>query len=212
MQLGMTPAIVFCNRKDTIVDLSAFLDKKQLDHSCFHAGMEQRDRERALIKLRNGSVEILIASDLAARGIDIPEMKYIIHFEIPEVEAEFIHRNGRTARVNSKGTAYIIRHTKEIAPEFIKEAKTMQMSNSKTRKPPYWKTLFISGGRKDKISKGDIAGVFFKRGKLLKDQVGVIELKQDCAFIAVPSKLSNQLVSELNNIRIKKKKVRISIV
>ncbi len=210
--IGNDPAIVFCNRKDTIVDLSAFLDKKQLDHSCFHAGMEQRDRERALIKLRNGSVEILIASDLAARGIDIPEMKHIIHFEIPEVEAEFIHRNGRTARVNSKGTAYIIRHTKEIAPEFIKEAKTMQMSNSKTRKPPYWKTLFISGGRKDKISKGDIAGVFFKRGKLLKDQVGVIELKQDCAFIAVPSKLSNQLVSELNNIRIKKKKVRISIV
>ena len=73
-------------------------------------------------------------------------------------------------------------------------------------------TLFISGGRKDKISKGDIAGLFFKQGKLSKDQLGTIELKQDCAFVAVPKSISEALVDSLNNSRLKKKKVRVIIL
>lgn len=210
--LGNNPGIIFCNRKDSIEDLSAFLRKKHIAHTCFHAGMDQKERERALIKLRNGSVSILVASDLAARGIDIPEMKFIIHYEIPEAFAEFTHRNGRTARVNAKGTAYLIKGEREVYPEFIENAPIEKIHGGQERKQEYWETLFISGGRKDKISKGDIAGLFFKQGKLTKDQLGVIELKQDCAFVAVPKSLAGQLVSSLNNCRIKKKKVRISVI
>jgi len=210
--LGNEPGIVFCNKKDSIEDLSVFLTKKKVEHTCFHAGMEQKDRERALIKLRNGSVSVLIASDLAARGIDIPEMKHIIHYELPEVVEEFTHRNGRTARVNSKGTAYLIKWTKEVLPDFIKKSKVEKILGKGNRKPQFWSTLFISGGRKDKISKGDIAGIFFKQGKINQDQLGIIELKQDCAFVAVPTTIADKLVASLNNTRIKKKKVRVSVI
>ena len=148
--------------------------------------MEQKDRERALIKFRNGTCQLLIATDLAARGIDIPEMKYIIHYELPRHEEEFIHRNGRTARVNAKGTAYILKWESELLPEFIKDVKGDNISKKAPHKPQFWETLFISGGRKDKISKGDIAGLFFKQGGINKDQLGTIELKPDCAFVAIP--------------------------
>lgn len=210
--LGNDPGIVFCNKKDSIEDVSAFLDKKNIAHTCFHAGMEQRDRERALIKLRNGSVSILVASDLASRGLDIPEMKFIIHYEIPDAFEEYTHRNGRTARVNAKGTAYLIRGFKEALPEFIEKPKVETLTKNAQRKPQFWTTLFISGGRKDKISKGDIAGLFFKQGGINKDQLGIIELKLDCAFVAVPVSIAEGLVEKLNNTRLKKKKVRVTLI
>ena len=210
--VGNEPGIVFCNTKERLEDLSRFLDKKNIAHTCFYGGMEQHDRERALIKLRNGSVSVLIASDLASRGIDIPEMSYIIHYEIPSAYQEYTHRNGRTARVNSKGTAYLIKGDREVFPEFIENSKQIRINASGEIKPPFWTTLFISGGRKDKISKGDIAGLFFKQGGITKDQLGVIELKQDCAFVAVPVSIANTLVDKLNNSRLKKKKVRVSVI
>jgi superfamily II DNA/RNA helicase len=210
--LGSDPVIVFCNKKESIEDLSLFLEKKKIKHTCFYAGMEQKDRDRALIKLRNGSVSILIASNLASRGIDIPEMKHIIHFEIPDNFEEYTHRNGRTARVNSKGTAYLIKGSNEVFPEFVEKSKVEIFSKTRERKPQFWVTLFISGGRKDKISKGDIAGLFFKQGQINKDQLGIIELKQDCAFVAVPTSIATDLAGKLNNSRLKKKKIRVSII
>lgn len=210
--IGNKQGIIFCNLKDSIQVLSDFLTKKKIAHSCFSGGMEQRDRERSLIKFRNGTSQILLATDLAARGIDIPELNYIIHYELPQRIEEFTHRNGRTARVNAKGTAYILKWQKENLPEFIKNATNVDISTKEKLKPRYWETLFISGGRKDKISKGDIAGLFFKQGSLTKDQLGVIELKQDCAFVAVPTSEAKELVEKLNNRRLKNKKVRISIV
>ena len=210
--VGNEPGIVFCNKKERLEDLSRFLDKKNISHTCFHGGMEQRDRERALIKLRNGSVTVLVASDLAARGIDIPEMSYIIHYEIPEAIQEYTHRNGRTARVNSKGTAYLIKGDHEVFPGFVGKSQTIRVNAAKDIKAPFWTTLFISGGRKDKISKGDIAGLFFKQGGISQDQLGVIELKPDCAFVAVPLVIADSLVEKLNNVRLKKKKVRVTVI
>ena len=210
--IGNEPGIVFCNLKDTITQLSSFLEKKEVSHACFSGGMEQKDRERALIKFRNGTCQLLIATDLAARGIDIPEMKFIIHYELPKHQEEFIHRNGRTARVNEKGTAYILKWENERLPDFIKASKGINISKKAKFEPQYWETLFISGGRKDKISKGDIAGLFFKKGGISKEQLGTIELKPDCAFVAIPLVLADELVEKLNNVRLKKKKVRVTIL
>jgi superfamily II DNA/RNA helicase len=214
--LGNAPGIVFCNLRDSIDEVSAHLNRQNISHTCFSGVMEQKDRERALIKFRNGSSQILVATDLAARGIDIPELKFIIHYELPRHEEEFIHRNGRTARVNSKGTAYILKWERESLPEFIKDVKGIDVSSKSSQKiepkPQYWETLFISGGRKDKISKGDIAGLFFKQGGLNKDQLGNIELKPDCAFVAIPLSLADELVEKLSNSRLKKKKVRITVL
>jgi superfamily II DNA/RNA helicase len=210
--IGNEPGIVFCNLKDTITQLSSFLEKKEVSHACFSGGMEQKDRERALIKFRNGTCQLLIATDLAARGIDIPEMKFIIHYELPKHQEEFIHRNGRTARVNEKGTAYILKWENERLPDFIKASKGINISKKAKFEPQYWETLFISGGRKDKISKGDIAGLFFKKGGISREQLGTIELKPDCAFVAIPLVLADELVEKLNNVRLKKKKVRVTIL
>jgi superfamily II DNA/RNA helicase len=210
--IGNEPGIIFCNLRDSIDQVSTFLVRNKVSHACFSGGMEQQDRERALIKFRNGTCQVLIATDLAARGIDIPEMNHIIHYELPRHEEEFIHRNGRTARVNEKGTAYILKWEKELLPEFIKNVKGVNVSKKAPHKPQYWETLFISGGRKDKISKGDIAGLFFKQGAIKKDQLGIIELKQDCAFVAIPLAIADQLVNKLNNTRLKNKKVRVTIL
>ncbi|ASO07794.1 DEAD/DEAH box helicase [Arenibacter algicola] len=210
--LGNQPGIIFCNFRDSIEEVSSLLEKNKIGHSCFSGGMEQKDRERSLIKFRNGTTQILIATDLAARGIDIPELKYIIHYELPHSLEEFTHRNGRTARVNAKGTAYVLKWESELLPEFIKDSGDMDISKKAAPMKQFWETLFISGGRKDKISKGDIAGLFFKQGNINKDQLGEIELKQDCAFVAVPLSIAQQLVEKLNNSRLKKKKVRITIL
>ena len=139
-------------------------------------------------------------------------MNYIIHYELPRHEEEFIHRNGRTARVNAKGTAYVLKWESQLLPEFIQNIKGINISKKAPHKPQFWETLFISGGRKDKISKGDIAGLFFKQGGINKDQLGTIELKPDCAFVAIPLTMAEELAEKLNNTRLKKKKVRVTIL
>lgn len=210
--IGNEPGIIFCNLRDSITDVSSFLKRNKISHACFSGGMEQIDRERALIKFRNGSSQVLVATDLAARGIDIPELNYIIHYELPRHEEEFIHRNGRTARMHAKGTAYVLKWENQLLPEFIFDVKGINIDKKAPEKQQYWQTLFISGGRKDKISKGDIAGLFFKQGGINKDELGTIELKQDCAFVAIPLSKADTLVEKLNNSRLKKKKVRIYVV
>ncbi len=210
--IGNEPGIIFCNFRDSIEMVSDFLFENNISHTNFSGGMEQKDRERALIKFRNGTSQILVSTDLAARGIDIPELKFIIHYELPHSEVEFTHRNGRTARVNEKGTAYILKWKDQRLPEFIEITEVFDIPQTKTKDAETWETLFISGGRKDKISKGDIAGLFIKQGNITSEQLGNIELKQDCAFVAVPRHLANKLVTDLNNSRLKKKKVRIYIL
>jgi superfamily II DNA/RNA helicase len=208
--IGKRNGIIFCNFKESIHTVSEALNKQHIDNGCYHGGLEQIDRERALIKFRNGSYNLLVATDLAARGLDVPEMDFIIHYELPNTETEFVHRNGRSARMHSKGTAYVLHAENQKLPEFIKVAAPMTLTPKKEDLSSDWDTLFVSGGRKDKISKSDIAGLFFKQGQLKKGELGVIELKQDCAFVSVPRTKSNQLIAKLNNTRLKKKKVRIS--
>ena len=209
--LGNQPGIIFCNFRDAIERVSDFLENKGIAHGSFHGGMEQRDRERALIKFRNGTYQTLLATDLAARGIDVPELSYIIHYHLPNRAQEFTHRNGRTARMHQSGTAFVLLGRGEERPDFIPETDVMVIEDAPRPKRSKWLTLHISGGRRDKISKGDVAGLFFKQGGLSKDQLGVIELKPEASFVAVEASQAHRLVSELNNSRLKKKKVRITM-
>jgi len=210
--LGNQPGIIFCNFKESIQRISDFLNKKGINHGTFYGGMEQIDRERVLIKFRNGTHKLIVATDLAARGLDIPELKFILHYHLPLRFQEFTHRNGRTARMHSEGTAYILKWADEDYPDFILPTKIEELSDAPLPADSGWETLFISGGRKDKISKGDIAGLFFKQGKLNKEQLGVIELKIDCAFVAVRSDKVEGVIKAVSNTKLKNKKVRVSLI
>ena len=210
--IGNEPGIIFCNFKNTINYVSDFLKQKQIPHGHFYGGMGQIERERTLIKFRNGTHQIIIATDLAARGLDIPELNFIIHYQLPLKLEEFTHRNGRTARMNASGTAYVLKWIDESLPEFIDATNVLKLQDKETTIFSKWATLFVSGGRKDKISKGDIAGLFFKQGNLKGEELGVIELKQDCAFVGVPKEKALEIVEKTNNTRLKKKKVRITLL
>jgi len=210
--LGNQPGIIFCNYKDSIERVSEFLHEHRIPHGCFFGGMEQRERERSLIKFRNGTHRLIIATDLAARGIDVPEIQFIIHYHLPHRAVEFTHRNGRTARMHKEGTAFVLKWAGENLPGFVDDDETIELEDKAAPKPSDWATLFISGGRKDKISKGDIAGLFFKQANLQKEELGVIELKQDCAFVAVPQSKVKTLIKQLDPVKLKSKKVRISLI
>ena len=207
--LGNQPGIIFLNFKDSIRRVSGFLKANDIPHGTFYGGMEQKDRERALIKFRNGTHQILLATDLAARGIDVPEIKFIIHYHLPLRAQEFTHRNGRTARMHNEGTAYVLKWVNEFLPDFIETKEIFKLQDAEPPKPSPWITLFVSGGRRDKISKGDLAGLFFKQGDLKKDELGIIELKEDCAFVAVKSNRKAHVIKHTNNARVKKRKVRV---
>lgn len=215
--IGPQLGIIFCNHKDALKRISNFLTENEISHECFHGGMEQVDRERALVKFRNGSGKLLLATDLAARGLDIPEIKFILHYHLPLHKKEFTHRNGRTARMDKDGIAYIL-HWKELElPDFIEEIEAEQLTvgdqpGQQAPTSSEWKTLYISGGRRDKISKGDIAGLFLKQGQISKDKLGLIELKQTCAYAAVHPDMVEMLIEKCNNTRLKKKKVRIRLI
>lgn len=210
--LGNQPGIIFCNFKETIQRVSDYLDMRGIAHGCFYGGMEQKDRERALIKFRNGTHQLLIATDLAARGIDVPEIKFIVHYQLPPHAQEFTHRNGRTARMFNDGTAFVLQWEQERLPDFIRPdgKETLQLAGIPSG--AIWKTLFVSGGRKDKISKSDLAGFFFKQANLTKEELGVIELKQDCAFVAVLGSKVDEVIALADNSKLKNKKIRVTEV
>lgn len=213
-RLGGQRGVVFCGFRESIDRVSDYLRENGIEHGCFYGGMEQKDRELALIKFRNGTHQVLVATDLAARGLDVPEIHFIIHYELPPRVDEFIHRNGRTARMNSEGTAYILKWSKLSLPPFMEEfdPETVNLEDLPESKPPAgsaWKTLHVSGGRRDKISKGDIAGFFMKQGRLRSGDLGLIEIKQDDAFVAVKAGSVRSLLELVDNTKLKTKKVRV---
>lgn len=215
--IGGQPGIIFCSFKDALERVSDFLTENHINHECFHGGMEQVDRERALIKFRNGTNQLLLATDLAARGLDIPEIKFILHYHLPLRNKEFTHRNGRTARMNRNGVAYILHWEDDILPDFIQDIspEIVNLDDPKITVPSSetkWETLYITGGRLDKISKGDIVGLFLKQGQIKKEQLGIIEVKQNCSYVGVHAQIVKSLIKKTNNTKLKNKKVRITLI
>ncbi|RAR47368.1 DEAD/DEAH box helicase [Flavobacterium lacus] len=206
-------AIVFCNHRDAAERISDTLCEKGIYATYYHGGMDQDERERALIQFRNGSVSYLITTDLAARGLDIPEMKHVIHYHLPSKEDEFTHRNGRTARMLASGTAYIIAHESEKKMEYLDYGMpVLNVENASTLpKPPEFQTIYISGGKKNKLNKIDIVGFFSQKGKLDKSDLGLIEVKDFISFAAVKSKKVKEFLANIRDEKMKGKKFKIEI-
>lgn len=211
-KIGNKPTLIFCNHRETVDRISDLLIDKDLAHDIFHGGMEQDERERALLKFRNGSIKMLITTDLASRGLDIPEVEYIVHYQLPYTEDAFLHRNGRTARMNAKGTAYLVIADDEKYPFLKSDIETEDLKGKfALPKDSEWQTLYIAAGKKDKVNKVDIVGLLLKKCGLQKDDVGLIEVKDQTSYVAVKRKMVNKILSALANEKIKNKKVKIEI-
>ena len=207
------PTLVFCNHRDSVDRISALLKEKSLAHGVFHGGMEQEDREKALIKFRNGSHRILVTTDLASRGLDIPEIDAVVHYQLPTTLEVFTHRNGRTARMNADGTAYMLLSSKEFIPPFIPgnpEAFVLPVDSALPPKSE-WQTLYIGAGKKDKINKMDIVGMLLKKGQLAKEELGRVEVMDTTAYVAVRSSKVQQVLKLIKDEKIKNRKIKIQI-
>lgn len=203
-------ALVFCNERETAEQVNRYLEEQGIYCECYHGGLEQQHRESALCKFRNGSVPYLVTTDLASRGLDIPDMGCVIHYDLPPHEETFVHRNGRTARVGNQGEVFILRSQARPLPSFIPPSlQALALSKTAPLPPaPLWATLFIGAGKKEKISKADIAGFLSKRGGLGREEIGLIEVKDHYAFVAVTRKAFSKTLKQIQGQKIKNIKAR----
>ena len=190
ISLGETQSIVFLNYRDSVVRTDEFLRKRGFVTSAFHGGLEQRQREDALYKFSNGSSTVLVSTDLASRGLDIPHIENIIHYHLPATEDALVHRVGRTARWDQMGKTFFIVGPEEHMPEFVEGSIKEYSLHSLLREGagvslPRMATLYIGKGKKDKISKGDIMGYLCKKGGLEPSEVGRIDVNDRYAYAAV---------------------------
>lgn len=210
--LGNRSTIVFCNHRESVERTSVLLTEKGILNVFYHGGMEQQERDSALCKFRNGTSNILVTTDLASRGLDIPNIRYIIHYHLPMSEDVFTHRNGRTARMEASGTAILILSADEKLPGFIQAVENIELAEGyPLPEKPKWSTLFIAAGKKDKVNKIDIVGFLSKKGELKKEDIGIIEVKDFFSFVAVRKVKVGHVLQLIKNEKIKNKKVKIEI-
>lgn len=220
------PAMVFVNYREAVERVCGFLQKNRVACSPFHGGMEQNLRERSLYRFRSGSSHILVATDLAARGLDIPEVRSVIHYNLPLQQEQFVHRNGRSTRGDHPaGTAYWISSAQEKLPSYLSvsdyEEQTIPLvrgflpegaDDSEAVFPPALArriplpekaTLYIGKGKKDKVSRADVLGFLCKKGGLKGSEIGLIEVRDHHSYAAVPRKKLREVLALLRQEKIK---------
>ncbi|MCM1503924.1 MAG: DEAD/DEAH box helicase [Muribaculum sp.] len=205
--------IVFVNHRESADRVYEFLKKENLPVGIYHGALDQNDREKAIDLLNNGTTPILVSTDLGARGLDIDEIKNIIHYHIPLTEQTWTHRNGRTARVNASGTVYVITSEADSLPEYIVFDRAYSPTgHSDNPIKASYATVYFNAGKKEKISRGDIAGFLMKIGGLSAQQVGKIVVRDHSALAAIPAELAKETIAKVTNEKLKGKRVRISLM
>ena len=211
---GDQSTIVFLNFRESVERTEEYLNSLGFSTSAFHGGLEQAQREAALYKFSNGSANVLIATDLASRGLDIPDVENIVHYHLPLGEDAYIHRVGRTARWDALGTTYFILGPDEYLPEYI-EGEPQEFvipERLPSPAPPKMVTLYIGKGKKDKISKVDIVGFLCKKGGLEKQEIGKIDIKERYCYVAVVRKRVREVLRNVQGEKVKGVKTLIEVV
>jgi len=211
--LGAETSLVFVNYRESVERLGSYLQRLGLVAGVFHGGMEQRDRERALFRFSNGSANIFVSTDLASRGLDIPGIQNVIHYHLPLNEEAFIHRNGRTARWDAGGDAYIILGPEEHLPDYVRCNPDVFHFPAVIPPPslPRWETLYIGKGKRDKINKVDIVGFLSKVGGLGREQLGRIDVLPDWSYAAVERTACRDVLARVRGQKIKGQKTIIAL-
>ena len=209
--LGSSPSIVFLNYREAVDRVCQFLQKAGFSVSAFHGAMEQKDRERALFRFQSGCANILVSTDLAARGLDIADVENIIHYHLPMNNDAYIHRNGRTARWDRAGASYLILGPEENLDRLDCMTDITEMDVPSTYQVPSskWETLYIGRGKKDKINKVDIVGFLSKTGGLERDQLGMVTVFPHWSFAAVDRTCVRSLMARIEGQKIKGQKTII---
>ena len=199
-ELGEESSIVFLNYRESVERVADYLQEQGFTLSYFHGGLEQRQREDALYKFSNASANVLVSTDLASRGLDIPSINNIIHYHLPESEQGYIHRVGRTARWDKLGRTFFILNQEESIPDYIDAEPALHTIPADLPAPPKPKmvTLYIGKGKKDKLSKGDIVGFLCKKGGLKGTEIGRISVEDRFTYVAIDRA---QLRSVLRNVQ-----------
>lgn len=203
LSVGNQTSIVFVGFRESVERVAKFLRERGFVASSLHGGLEQRHRERELFRFVAGSTNILVSTDLAARGLDIQALDNVIHYHLPLNEQAFIHRNGRTARWDREGRSFIILGPEETLPPYVVADKFSVSHSTRSPQHPLWSSIYIGKGKKDKISKGDIAGFLMKVGGLDKDDVGRIDVRDYHSFVAINRKRTSETLIRLRGQKIK---------
>jgi hypothetical protein len=211
--LGDKSTVVFCNHRESVERTSEMLAAKGIVNEFYHGSMEQQERDSALCKFANGTVNVLITTDLAARGLDIPNIRNIVHYHLPNTPEIFTHRNGRTARMDASGTVIIILSSEEKLPIYVDSdiEKIKLPKNYNLPDKPKWTTLFIGAGKKNKINKTDVVGFLSQKGNLKKEDIGLIHVKDFFSFVAIKKIKLGEALELIKEEKIKNKKVKIAV-
>ena len=203
--LGDTSTIVFLNYRDSVERTNRYLADQGFSTAFFHGGLEQKEREAALYRFSNGSANVFVSTDLASRGLDIPDIDNIIHYHLPESEDGYIHRVGRTARWEAKGKAYFLLGPTESIPEYVDAEVEEYEIPAELPAPaqPKMATIYIGKGKKDKISKGDILGFLCKKGGLQSSEIGKIDVNDRYAYAAIARPKLRSVLQKVKGEKIK---------
>ena len=206
LSVGDESSIVFLNYRESVERVNSYLVEQGFTTSCFHGGLDQRQREDQLYRFSNGSANVLVTTDLASRGLDIPDIQNIIHYHLPESEQGYIHRVGRTARWKATGRSFFILNASEHIPDYVEGdvVEYAAIPSQQTEPPlPRMATLYIGKGKKDKVSKGDIVGFLCKKGGLTADDIGRIDVKERYTYAAVKREKMQQVLCQTRGEKIK---------
>ena len=211
-QCGQQSSLVFVNYRESVKRICDYLVDNGVCADSFHGAMEQRDREKALYRFSNGSCNVLVSTDLASRGLDIPNIHNVIHYHLPLSEDAYIHRNGRTARWESLGTSWMILGPEESLPSYVNQTQVEALSTFVPNPSlPKWVTLYIGKGKKDKINKIDVVGFLSKIGGLSRDEIGRIDVLPGWAFVAIKRARVQEVLNKVKGQKIKGKKTIIEL-
>lgn len=204
--------IVFANYRESVERIHQFLLKKRIDAGIYHGALEQQDRERTVAMLNNGSITVLVATDLASRGLDIDTVEHIVHYHLPVSAQAYIHRNGRTARVDATGNAYVITAPEELLPDWVTIDEKMELHPADSMQRAQMATLYFQAGKKEKLSRGDILGFIARNCGIEAGSIGRIDVFDHYALAAVPRNQAETALKLLQLAKVKGKKVRISLL
>ena len=194
--IGENSSVVFLNYRESVERVAAYLRQQGFAISMFHGGLDQKMREDALYKFSNGSANVLVCTDLASRGLDIPDIENIIHYHLPETSDNYIHRVGRTARWDREGRTFFILGPGETVPSYVDGQQEDYPLPQQLPNPakPKMATVYIGKGKKDKISKGDIVGFLCKKGGMSMNEIGRIDVKERYCYVAIAREKLNEVL------------------